>query len=101
MLPYPWLLASQILLLAWMIRVNAGTTRGTIRRIPRLGRFLQFVGLVYFAGMLLRLVLGATMLSDARWFASPLPTIFHLVLATFVWLYGAYHAQRHPGGRPA
>jgi hypothetical protein len=32
-------------------------------------------------------------LSERRWFASPLPTFFHLVLATYVALYGWYHLR--------
>ena len=31
-----------------------------------------------------RLILGATMLRDERWFASPVPTVFHLGLAGFI-----------------
>ena len=37
--------------------------------------------------MFLRLLLGATVLSDVRWFASPLPAFFHLVLATYLLIY--------------
>ena len=33
--------------------------------------------------MAVRLVLGATLLGYERWFASPLPTFFHLVLAAY------------------
>jgi hypothetical protein len=43
--------------------------------------------------MLARLVLGATVLSSQRWFARPLPTIFHIVLATYLLLCGHYHLR--------
>jgi hypothetical protein len=46
---------------------------------------------LYFAAMVARLILGLTMLSDLRWFASPIPTVFHLVLATSLPLYGHFH----------
>jgi hypothetical protein len=51
---------------------------------------LVFGGL-YFATMLVRLVLGLTVLSTNRWFSSILPTIFHLVLASYLLVYGHFH----------
>jgi hypothetical protein len=48
-------------------------------------------GGLYFLAMLVRLVLGLTVLSHRRWFASPLPTAFHLVLAAYVLLYTRFH----------
>jgi hypothetical protein len=41
--------------------------------------------------MLVRLILGLTVLSGQRWFASPVPTLFHLVLAAYVLLFGHFH----------
>ena len=43
--------------------------------------------------MLARLLLGFTLLTHVRWFASPLPAFFHLVLAAYVLLFGYVHAQ--------
>jgi hypothetical protein len=51
---------------------------------------------VYFTSMLARLLLGATILHGQRWFASPLPTFFHLVLAAFLFLYGRFHFRYDP-----
>jgi hypothetical protein len=59
-------------------------------------------GALYFAAMAARIVLGLTVLSDRRWFASPIPTIFHLGLAGFVLLYGHFHyvhGAKPPPGR--
>ena len=42
------------------------------------------IGAGYLIGMLLRLSLGYTFFADNYWFNSPLPTLFHMVLATFV-----------------
>jgi hypothetical protein len=44
--------------------------------------------------MFMRLLLGATVLREARWFASPVPTAFHLVLAAYLFVYGRFH-YRH------
>lgn len=39
-------------------------------------------------------LLGATALGHVRWFASPLPAFFHLVLATYLLLYGYGHVHK-------
>jgi hypothetical protein len=41
--------------------------------------------------MLLRLILGLTLLSSVSWFATPIPAFFHLVLASIVLVIGHYH----------
>ena len=48
------------------------------------------LGAIYFGVMAVRLVLGFTTMADIKWFASPIPTSFHLVLATAVMITGAY-----------
>jgi hypothetical protein len=97
-LPYGVLLASQVLILAaagwtaWRFSTGAVT--------PRRGVGLAAIvfGGVYFVGMVARLILGATVLSHVRWFASPVPTLFHLVLAGYVLLLGHFHYVH--GGQP-
>jgi hypothetical protein len=90
-LPYSLLVASQLVILAalvwtaWRFTIGAVTPRHSVGVVA-----LAFGGL-YFVGMLARLALGLTVLSRQRWFASPLPTVFHLVLAAFVLLFGHFH----------
>ena len=90
-LPYRVLLASQVAILAalgwtaWRFTVGEPTPRRA------LGPAALTLGGLYFTVMLVRLVLGLTMLSAHRWFASPIPTVFHLVLAAFVLVYGHFH----------
>jgi len=68
-IPYSLLLASQLLILAasgwmaWRFSIGAVEPRRPI------GLAAIAVGGLYFLGMVARLVLGATVLSDARWFA--------------------------------
>ncbi len=49
--------------------------------------------------MALRLVLGAVLWPDQRWFAARLPACFHLVLAGFGLVVGTVHARGVRGTR--
>ena len=89
-LGYPALLASQIVILVLMIRGTAAVFRRTRPR-PRFGAWLIALGALYFVSMLVRLVLGLTLLAHVAWFAKPLPALFHLVLAGYVLALGHYH----------
>jgi hypothetical protein len=91
LLPYPMLVFTQVIILLWLSRTAWVFTTGTIAPRFRVGIVTMGLGGVYFAAMVLRLLLGATLLSQQRWFASPLPTVFHLVLATYLILYGHFH----------
>ncbi|MGH9255102.1 MAG: hypothetical protein ACRD3C_11085 [Vicinamibacterales bacterium] len=93
-LPYPLLLLTQLFILGWLARTARRFGAGEVAPSRRIGRTALVFGGVYFAVMFLRLLLGATVLGHVRWFASPLPAFFHLVLATYVLLYG-YVRVRH------
>ncbi len=90
-LPYGVLLASQLLILAVLGWSAWHFTAGDV--VPRrsLGVAALTFGGLYFGTMALRLILGLTLFSDQRWFASRVPTLFHLVLAAFVLLFGHFH----------
>ena len=98
-IPYSLLLASQLLILAgsgwtaWRFSIGAVKPRRAVGLAA-----IAFGGL-YFLTMVARLVLGATVLSDVRWFASPVPTLFHLVLAGYLLVLGHFHYVH--GGEPA
>jgi hypothetical protein len=92
-LPYPALLLSQLTIAATMVIVNLMLARGMLVPRPRLGRWLTWVGSLYFAGMLLRLVLGQTLYSGSPWLDRPLPSLFHLVLAAWLLLLARYHVR--------
>jgi hypothetical protein len=96
-LPYPVLLVTQLVILGWLARTAWRFWTGTVVPSRRIGRAALAVGIVYFAVMFLRLLLGATTLSDVRWFASPLPAFFHLVLATYLLVYGYCHLHTVSG----
>ena len=98
-LPFPALFAAQIVILAIIalvtIRMRVGASVLGRRWVAPVIAF----GVLYFAVMVVRLVLGlagdAGLLGQdsfaaARWFTAYLPTTFHLVLATEVALIALY-----------
>lgn len=90
-LPYSLLLVSQLVILASLGSVTYRVTIGAINPGRTFGAVVLSFGAVYFLVMIARLVLGLTIFSNVRWFASPLPTAFHLVLASWLLLYGHLH----------
>ena len=99
-LPYPTLLASQVLIVALLARALVVVRSQSIRPASWKHRACFVLGGAYFAAMAFRLAAGLTFLSDVGWFAESLPALFHLVLATFVLLFGhyVYSAGRDAGG---
>lgn len=93
LLPYPALLLSQLAIASTMAIVNLRLARGVLVPRPRLGRWLALLGTLYFAGMLMRLVLGQTLYADSSWLDRPLPALFHLVLAAWLLLLARYHLR--------
>jgi len=91
LLPYPVLVLSQVAIILWLSRTAWMFTTVAIAPRFKLGVVMMALGGVYFAGMVIRLLLGATVLRNERWFASPLPTVFHLVLSAYLVLYGHFH----------
>ena len=92
-LPYPVLLATQLAIVVWLIRTTRAVSAGTVRWRRPLGRWLSAASCLYGAIMAGRLVLGATILHDVPWFARPVPTFFHLVLAAYLGIYGGLHLR--------
>jgi uncharacterized protein len=91
--PYPLLLATQVLIAAVFAILAASVSAATVNPRRGMGMLFLAVGATYFGAMLARLVLGATLLSNHHWFARPLPTTFHLVLAGFLLVYGHFHVR--------
>jgi hypothetical protein len=92
-LPYRWLVGAQVLILTMCLRIVWQLFTSTVRPSPRKGHLLLVLGCVYFGGMCIRLVVGLTIAPDHDWFGAIMPTVFHLVLASFVVLYGRFHSM--------
>lgn len=90
-LPYPILLITQLLILLWMIRTTRKFETCTVLASYRIGVNVLIIASIYFIVMFARLILGITIFSEIRWFASPLPAFFHMVLASFLLFYGHFH----------
>ncbi len=91
-LPYGWLMGTQFLILAMCLRIVWRLVHGTVVPSSRRGHLLLVFGSIYFGGMCIRLFLGTTVASEHEWFGATLPTVFHLVLGSFVILYGRFHS---------
>lgn len=101
-LPYPWLLLSQLLLLMFMTVVNVDTGRRTggfyVTR-PGTRRFLAWFAMLYAGSMVVRYAARMITLPDERWLGDTLPIWFHFVLAGWVWLVASASEPRRRATR--
>ena len=87
-LPYPALLACQIVILS-ILGVAICTMLHHVQVLgPRASRWVIVAGWAYFALILTRLVLGLTAQGDSGWFTAWISTLLHLDLAAIVVLWG-------------
>ena len=100
-LPYPALVAAQLLIIAWLAHTASRMSKGSVSPSYRVGVTMLTLGAIYFGVMLMRLVLGLTILSSSRWFSSVLPTVFHLVLSSYLLVYGHFHFRHASRGEAA
>jgi putative CocE/NonD family hydrolase len=94
LLPYPELLASQILIILLYGKICLDFARGhgyfvTPRR--RLGVNLLKFGWLYLAVMIIRYVIRMGLYPHERWTGGSIPIFFHWVLASFLLVLGHYH----------
>ncbi len=96
LVPYPQLLASQIIIMLGYGKVCVDFTR---RRgflvTPRrwMGTLLLGVGSVYFGVMVIRYVIRMSLYPLERWTGGAIPIFFHWVLAGFILVVGTYHRR--------
>ena len=100
LLAYPYLLASQVVIIAVYCKVCLDFSGGrgwAVRPRRFMARDVLYFGYLYFAGMILRYVLQMVLLPETRWLGGTIPIFFHLVLATFLVLVGLWHRARLEG----
>ena len=93
LLPYPVLLASQIVVLSFMtiICVDFARQRGFFfDPPPRGGAFSLWFSAAYFGGMIFRYVITMMRKPERRWFGGAIPIVFHSFVAAFLWTWGRY-----------
>lgn len=83
-MPYPFLLVLQSAILLAMTGINLHAGRAGLPYRPRVGQGLMVFGAMYFSAMIGRLIVGQVFDTTPSWFDRPLPSLFHLVLAS--WL---------------
>ncbi|MGH2570261.1 MAG: hypothetical protein ACRDGR_03480 [bacterium] len=93
LLPYPWLLLSQVLLIMVMTTIAYDHTRGEgwlFVTDPRKVRAIGWIAIVYAASMVVRYVVTMVRWPQRRWFRGTIPIWFHLVLAAFLYLVATF-----------
>ena len=96
--PYPQLLALQLLTIIVMGWVAWRFHRAQVVAKWSMGIVLLLLGFLYFSVMVIRLLVGFADLSVAVWFHRPIPSFFHLVLASFILLAGHFHLTQADRG---
>lgn len=100
---YPALLGPQIAILLLFVVVVTRMNRGSNLLGPRWIKPVFALGVLYFAVMAFRLligvladvdVLGGDSFTSSQWFSTPIPPIFHLVLASGLMLISTYQRRR-------
>ena len=87
LLPYPWLLLSQLTLLMFMAVVNTDNARGSGRfhvTSRRARSRLSLFAALYAGAMLLRYAATMALRPEERWTGGAVPIVFHFVLAAWV-----------------
>lgn len=92
-LPYGYLVGIQGIILAVCLRIVWVLRNGRMVPSKRKGIILFTLGIIYLLTMCVRLVVGLAIAPNHFWFGAILPTVFHLVLASFLTLYGRFHAM--------
>jgi hypothetical protein len=89
--PYWLLCVSQAIIIFACARVIWRLYEGRVIPLRKTGIVLLVIGWFYFGLMCIRLIVGLTVAPDHFWFSARLPTLFHLVLASFMLVYGQFH----------
>ncbi len=90
-LPYGLLIVIQLFIVFLFSKIVYKIYSDKIRPNAQIGYSLIAIGTFYFVVMLFRLIGGLTLLQDIKWFTYPIPSFFHLVLASFIILFGYVH----------
>ncbi len=96
LMPYQYLLPSQILIIIFFTKIALDISRGTgywATQKPKLGLWLRNFGIVYLATMVVRYIIRMSLYPDERWFGGTIPIFFHWVLASYIIVLGTYHVR--------
>ena len=94
LVPYPFLVSVQFVVLALMASISFDFTRGTgfwMDPHPQLGLIVLWWSYLYFGAMVVRYIVRMTRRPDQRWLGGTIPIIFHSLVAVFQWIFAAHH----------
>ena len=93
LIPYPALLAIQLVILAVQLEISrelwVGARAVSVPR-PVVGRALAWISVVYFLTMVGRYLVTSVVLPEAGRFGDTIPIVFHWVLAAYLWVLSRY-----------
>jgi hypothetical protein len=95
LVPYRFLLPIQLVILAVMIWIDASFSASSgppVERSKTFGSALIAFSGVYAGSMAVRYVVRMRRRPAERWFGGTIPIVFHLVLATYLYALGSFHA---------
>lgn len=94
-IPYPYLLAIQFFIIFWMLRISLKIKNIVIKPNRKLGNFLEVIAWIYLIVMFVRFVISVTGMLEYTWFQRPIPSFFHMVLASYILLVAHYHKTKN------
>ncbi len=96
-LPYGTLIIFQLTILFIFSKVIYKIAAEKIKPNLKTGYIFTTFGALYFAIMFFRLITGLSLFKEVKWFSYPIPSFFHLVLASFLILFGYFHLSYNRG----
>jgi len=96
-LPYGILIVVQLLIVFVLLKTIYKISLDKIKPNMKIGNTLITFGALYFLIMFFRLIAGLTIFNYVKWFSYPIPSFFHLVLASFLILFGYFHLSTSEG----
>ena len=94
LMSYPILLPVQWVIIALLTAICIDVSRGRgvfARPSRRAGVLLAWFSVIYFASMIARYVITMTAHPERRWLHGTIPIWFHMVLASYLFLFSRYH----------
>lgn len=100
-IPYGVLLGSQCIIITIALVVMVKIYKNSYRAHNGRSIVLLSVGWLYFLFMTVRFLLSITIMQSHPWFGATLPAFFHMVLALFLIVLGAFEKSQliSPEGR--
>ena len=92
-LPYPILFSAQLAIIGFYAWIAWRVSTGRLNASARAGKVWTTLAVIYALVMFVRLLLGVSDPTAARWFHSYISIAFHFVLAGFLYVVGLHHRR--------